>query len=61
MNRVILRNIINDVLYLKNLIYLKKYIYIYISLKILIYSRKETVGNKKYLIDVYIFSNIGKF
>lgn len=61
MNRVILRNIINDVLYLKNLIYLKKYIYIYISLKILIYSRKETVGNKKYLIDVYIFSNIRKF
>lgn len=29
MNRVILRNIINDVLYLKNLIYLKKYIYLY--------------------------------
>lgn len=29
MNRVILRNILNDVLYLKNLIYLKKNIYLY--------------------------------
>lgn len=29
MNRVILRNILNDILYLKNLIYLKKNIYLY--------------------------------
>lgn len=60
MNRVILRNIINDVLYLKNLIYLKKNIYLYFFENFNLFE-KRSCWNKKYLIDVYIFSNIGKF